>query len=65
MLENKMVEVVDAELLKELCLKHDVPFALAQKIISEFNTIDVSKKRYVGLIIEEEWDKYVDKKAGS
>ena len=60
-----MVEVVDAELLKKLCLKHGVPFALAQKIISEFNTIDVPKKRYVGLIIEEEWDKYVDKKAGS
>lgn len=60
-----MVEVVDAELLKELCLKHGVPFALAQKIISEFNTIDVPKKRYVGLIIEEEWNKYVDKKAGS
>jgi len=60
-----MVEVVDAELLKELCLKHGVPFALAQKIISEFNTTDVPKKRYVGLIIEEEWDEYVDKKAGS
>jgi len=60
-----MVEVVDAELLKELCRKHGVPFALAQKIISEFNTIDIPKKRYVGLIIEEEWDKYVDKKAGS
>jgi hypothetical protein len=60
-----MVEVVDAELLKELCLKHGVPFALAQKIISEFNTIDVPKKRYVGLIIEEEWGKYVDKKVGS
>ena len=60
-----MVEVVDAELLKELCLKHGVPFALAQKIISEFNTIDVPKKRYVGLIIEEEWDRYVDKKTGS
>lgn len=60
-----MVEVVDAELLKELCLKHGVPFALAQKIISEFKTIDVPKKRYVGLIIEEEWNKYVDKKAGS
>jgi hypothetical protein len=60
-----MVEVVDAELLKELCMKHGVPFALAQKIISEFNTIDVPKKRYIGLIIEEEWHKYVDKKAGS
>ena len=60
-----MVEIVDAELLKELCLKHGVPFALAQKIISEFKTIDVPKKRYVGLIIEEEWNKYVDKKAGS
>jgi len=60
-----MVEVVDAELLKELCLKHGVPFELAQKIISEFNTMDVPKKRYVRLIIEEEWDKYVDKKAGS
>ena len=60
-----MVEVVDAELLKELCLKHGVPFALAQKIISEFDTLDVPKKGYARLIIEEEWDKYVDKKAGS
>jgi len=60
-----MVEVVDAELLKELCLKHSVPFALAQKIISEFKTTDIPKKRYVSLIIEEEWDRYVDKKAGS
>jgi len=60
-----MVEVVDAELLKELCLKHRVPFALAQRIISEFDTVDVPKKGYARLIIEEEWDKYVDKKAGS
>jgi len=65
MLGTKMVEVVDAELLKELCLKHGVPFALAQKTVSEFNTIDGSKKRFVRLIIEEEWDKYVDKKTGS
>ena len=60
-----MVEVVDAGLLEELCLKHGVPFALAQKIISEFSTIDASKKRYVRRIIEEEWGNYVDKKAGS
>ena len=60
-----MVEVVDSELLKGLCLKHGVPFDLAEKIISEFNTTDVPKKRYVRLVIEEEWDKYVDKKAGS
>lgn len=60
-----MAEVVDAELLKELCLKHRVPFTLAQKIISEFNTIDVPKKRYVQSIIEEEWNAHVDKKDGS
>jgi hypothetical protein len=65
MLGHKMVEVVDAELLKELCLKHGVPFALAQKIISEFSTIDASKKRYVQQVIEEEWGNYVDKKTGS
>ena len=60
-----MVEVVDAELLKELCRKHGVPFVLADKIVSEFDTIDVPKKRYVRLSIEEEWGKYVDKKTGS
>ena len=60
-----MVEVVDAELLNKLCAKHGVPFALAQKMISEFDTIDVPKKGYVRGIIEEEWDKHVDKKADS
>ena len=60
-----MAEVVDAELLTELCRKHGVPFALAQKIISEFNDLDVPKKKYIQLIIEEEWSKHVDKKARS
>ncbi len=60
-----MVEVVDAELLENLCRKHGVPFVLAEKIVSEFGTVDVSKKRYVRLKIEEEWDKHVDKTTGS
>lgn len=60
-----MVEIVDSELLKELCSKHGVPFTLAQKIISEYLVTDIPKKRYVGQIIEEKWDNYVDKKTSS
>lgn len=60
-----MTEIVDPELLKELCARNRVPLTLAQKIISDFSDTDISKKRYVQLIIEEEWGKHVDKKAGS
>ena len=59
-----MVEVVDTELLKELCLKHRVPCNLAQRIISEFGIVGGAKKGYIRQIIEE-WEGYVDKKAGS
>lgn len=59
-----MVEVVDPGLLKELCEKHRVPPKLAQRIISEFLTVETPKKNYIQEIIEK-WDDYVDKKTDS
>lgn len=59
-----MAEVVDPSLLKELCLKHKVPLKLAQRIVSEFLTVETPKKNYLEEIIEG-WESYVDKKTGS
>jgi len=59
-----MSEVVDENLLKELCQRHQVPVRLARKIIAEFATVELPKKNYIQEMIEN-WDKYVDKKTGS
>lgn len=48
-----MVEVIDVDLLQELCRKHGVPSRLVKRIISEFPTVDGPKKSYIRQIIEE------------
>jgi hypothetical protein len=58
-----MVDIVDPDLLEELCRKHHVPFELALKIISDFTMTEESKKRYIRQIIEE-WEN-VDKEVDS